>query len=124
MSSVAKAVGSFFGFGGRSGGGGSPSGPSAEDAAAQARREAEAQAEKVRKENAAQMAIMQQRLDSVKKASAYNANMRGANHGDIGKGLSRKASNLKKARAMRTRDTRIRLDPQAGTGQQAGAVNV
>ena len=50
MSSVAKAVGSFFGFGGRSGGGGSPSGPSAEDAAAQARREAEAQAEKVRKE--------------------------------------------------------------------------
>ena len=123
MSSVAKAVGSFFGFGGGRGGS-SPAGPSAEDAAAQARREAEAQAEKVRKENAAQMAIMQQRLDSVKKASAYNANMRGANQGDIGKGLSRKASNLKKARAMRTRDTRIRLDPQAGTGQQAGAVNV
>ena len=124
MSSVAKAVGSFFGFGGGGGGGGGPRGPSPEEAAARAREEAAAAAEKVRKENAAQMAIMQQRLDSVKKASAYNANMRGANQGDIGKGLSRKASNLKKARAMRTRDTRIRLDPQAGTGQQAGAVNV
>jgi len=123
MSSVAKAVGSFFGFGGSKGGGGDV-GPNPQDVAAQARAEAEAQAEKVRKENESQMAIMQQRLDSVKKASAYNANMRGANQGDIGRGLSRKASNTKKARAMRTRDTRIRLDPQAGTGQQAGAVNV
>jgi len=115
-------------FGRRNRGGGGGGSNDAAAAAAEARARADAEAARVRAEHEKQMAVMDAKIASVKKASAYNPNMKvAASQGDISKGLSRKASNLKKKRAMRTRDTRIRLDPQAGTAGSpvgSGQVNV
>jgi len=108
----------------RSSGGGGGSNDAAQ-AAAQARARADAEAARVRSEHEKQMAVMDAKIASVKKASAYNPNMKvAASQGDLSKGLSRKASNLKKKRAMRTRDTRIRLDPQAAAGSPVGSGQV
>jgi len=99
------------------------SGPSPEQAAAEARAKAAADAAAMRAENDKQMAVMNAKLEAVSKASAYNPNMKIAStQGDMGKGLSRAATNQKKARAMKTSKTRIALDQgalggAAGTGQ-------
>ena len=101
-------------------------GPSAAEAAAEARRQAQRDADAMRAANEKNMALMQAKLDAVQKASAYSPNMKIAStQGDLGKGLSRTASNKKKKRAMRTRDTRIALDPSAtGAATGSGQVNV
>tara|TARA_R100000781_G_scaffold36134_2_gene25666 strand:- start:2105 stop:2443 length:339 start_codon:yes stop_codon:yes gene_type:complete len=101
-------------------------GPSAEEASRAAREQAARDAAAMRSENERNMAVMQAKLDAVQKASAYSPNMRIAStQGDLGKGLSRTASNRKKKRAMRTRDTRIALDPSAtGAATGSGQVNV
>ena len=101
-------------------------GPSAEEASRAARDQAARDAAAMRAENEKNMAIMQTKLDAVQKASAYSPNMKIAStQGDVGKGLGRAASNTKKKRAMRTRDTRIALDPSAtGADTGSGQVNV
>ena len=101
-------------------------GPSAEEAARAAREQAARDAAAMRAENEKNMAIMQTKLDAVQKASAYSPNMKIAStQGDVGKGLGRTASNKKKKRAMRTRDTRIKLEPSpTGAAVGSGQVNV
>ena len=98
-------------------------GPSPEQAAAEARAKAAADAAEMRAENDKQMAVMNAKLEAVSKASAYNPNMKiSSTQGDMGKGLSRATTNQKKSRAMKTSKTRIALDQgalggAAGTGQ-------
>ena len=101
-------------------------GPSPEQAAAEARARAASDAAAMRAENDKQMAVMQAKLDAVKKASAYSPSMKTAStQGDVKQGLSRKKLTQKKARAMKTRGTRIALDPIAKQiGRDPGQVNV
>jgi hypothetical protein len=92
-------------------------GPSPEEAAAQARKAAEEAAAKVRAENEAAMAKMQTKLDAVRKAQGQT--FKGANLASEQKGLSRSGVSDKKKKAMRTSRTKIALDPTASYG--AGA---
>tara|TARA_R100001082_G_scaffold82820_1_gene49621 strand:- start:652 stop:987 length:336 start_codon:yes stop_codon:yes gene_type:complete len=100
-------------------------GPSAAEAAAEARRQAQLDTDAMRLRNEKNMAVMQAQLDAVKKASAYSPNMKIAStQGDVKQGLSRKKLTEKKARATKTRDTQIALDPNAKIGRPPGQVNV
>ena len=101
-------------------------GPSAAEAAAEARRQAQRDADAMRAANEKNMALMQAKLDAVKKASAYSPSMKTAStQGDVKQGLYRKKLTQKKARAMKTRGTRIALDPIAKQiGRDPGQVNV
>jgi len=89
-------------------------GPSPEEAAAQARKAAEEAAAKVRAENEAAMAKMQTKLDAVRKAQGQT--FKGANLASEQKGLSRSKISDKKKKAMRTSRTKIALDPTASYG--------
>tara|TARA_R100000008_G_scaffold83265_1_gene68473 strand:- start:84 stop:413 length:330 start_codon:yes stop_codon:yes gene_type:complete len=95
-------------------------GPSPEEAAAQARKAAEEAAAKVRAENEAAMKEMQTKLDAVRKAGGQT--FRGSNLESKSQGLSREGASAKRKKAMRTRRTRIALDPQQATG--GGNINV
>lgn len=94
-------------------------GPTPEEAAAQARKAAEEAAAKVRSENEALMQQMQNKLDAVRKAQGQT--FKGSNLGSINKGLSSGKLSQKRKRAMRTSKTRIALDPQASYGGGGGA---
>ena len=95
-------------------------GPTPEEAAAQARKAAEEAASKVRAENEAAMKQMQTKLDAVRKASGQT--FKGSNLGSQQKGLSRSGMSDKRKKAMKTSRTRISLDPTAsyGTGGSGG----
>ena len=89
-------------------------GPTPEEAAAQAREAAEAAASKVRAENEAAMQQMQSKLDAVRKAQGQT--FKGSNLASQQKGLSRKGMSKKKRDAMKTSNTKISLDPTAAAG--------
>ena len=89
-------------------------GPSPEEAAAAARKQAEEAAAKVRAENEAAMKAMQTKLDAVRKAQGQT--FKGSNLQSQQKGLSRKGMSEKRKKAMKTSKTKIALDPQASYG--------
>ena len=89
-------------------------GPPPEQAAEQARKAAEAAAGKVRAENEAAMAKMQEKLDAVRKAQGQT--FKGSNLASQQTGLSRKGMSDKKKKAMKTSRTKISLDPGASYG--------
>jgi hypothetical protein len=89
-------------------------GPTPEEAAAQARKAAEEAAAKVRAENEAAMKQMQTKLDAVRKAQGQT--FKGSNLQSQQKGLSRKGMSEKRKKAMKTSKTKIALDPAAASG--------
>jgi len=94
-------------------------GPTPEEAAAQARKAAEEAAAKVRSENEALMQQMQRKLDAVRKAQGQT--FKGSNLGSINKGLSSGKMSQKRKRAMRTSKTRIALEGPGTGGGYGGA---
>ena len=97
-------------------------GPTPEEAAAQARKAAEEASAKVRAENEAAMSQMQSKLDAVRKAQGQT--FKGSNLASQQKGLSRSGLSEKRKRAKRTSDTKIALDPNASYGSSAGGISV
>ena len=114
MSGVVRSVGRIFGFG-RS----RPSYGGGYDGAAEAKKQMEEQ----RKQQAAYEKRMQAQLDAIRKTSdAYQApRPTGATSGDAMQGLSGVSRRKKEERRMRTRDTRIQLDPAGAAGGVAGS---
>ena len=91
-----------------------------------ARRRAEAEAERVRVKHEADMATMQAKIDTVAKTKVYSPTSKtSATTGQMSQGLDRGRKKAKTSRAMKTSKTRIKLDPMAeglriaarGTGQ-------
>ena len=95
-----------------------PSGPSAEEAAAKAREEARADAEKARQENAKMMAAMQAKAEAERKkadaiARTPSPTKIGSTMGSAEQGLTRKKQYEKRKRAKKASDLRIALTPAA-----------
>ena len=90
-------------------------GPTPEEAARQAREAAERAAGKVRADNEAAMAKMQEKLDAVRKAQGQT--FKGSNLASQETGLSRKGMSDKRKKAMKTSRTKISLDPGAAYGE-------
>ena len=93
-------------------------GPSAEEAAAKAREEARADAEKARQENAKMMAAMQAKADAERKRAEAIARTPGATKvgstvASAEQGLSRKKQYEKRKRSKKASDLRIALTPAA-----------
>ena len=104
-------------------------GPSPEEAAAEATRRAEEAAAKVRQENEAKMREMEAKAEAMRKKheatvkASQTGKYQGSTIGSQQEGLSRKKTKAKEKRKFHTKDTRIALDPTKGpTG--AGEVNV
>ena len=116
MGGVARAVGSFFGFGSK------PripkySGPSPEEAAAAARERAAKEAREVAAANQKQMEAMNKKLEMVRNQKTdYSQGTLGGQKS----GLDRSQGQAKQKRAMSSRKTQVKLDPgggESGAGQ-------
>ena len=95
-----------------------PSGPSAEEAAAKAREEARADAAKAAEENRKMMAAMQAKADAERKRAEAIARTPGATKvgstvASAEQGLSRKKQYEKRKRSKKASDLRIALTPAA-----------
>jgi len=113
MSSVTKAIGSIFGFGGSSKPLPRYSGPSPEEAAKAARDEAAKKADEIAKQNAAQTEAMNKKLEAVRNQKTdYSQGTLGGQK----TGLSRGANIAKLKRAKRAGSTQVKLDPSSGSG--------
>tara|TARA_R100000008_G_C3556033_1_gene153249 strand:- start:112 stop:471 length:360 start_codon:yes stop_codon:yes gene_type:complete len=110
MGGVARAVGSFFGFGSK------PripkyTGPSAEEAAQAARDRAAKEAAEVRAANEKAMAEMNKKLEMVRNQKTdYSQGTLGGQKS----GLSGQRNRVKEKRAMSARKTQVKLDPGGG----------